>query len=726
MSSDDELRMPVLSDWANKVLEANSPRKRGPPAGDPADQSSHDLDHGGGQGFSIHRFTDTRGDNHNYKSDILTLHTAVTSPVYTPEAVSKVPPARTASQPQLPSLEPSVHERKRKLLFDTHSIGAAKRKPEDMENRTPGLDKLPDVSRPMLDLGSRSLRSKSDDSQESLAERRTSGNAYCLGANASIDLSRSPQGSKGGRAQSLGELEFARESEKLEQERRERDKIRVERDRKIQEEQLRRERERLNNIQLEVRDRESKRVQERPPSTRLSERQEPKSMALELKRAAVPAAATSWIDQERADNQGIDIEALGTRDRERNRERERERERGSDDQFKQERSDYYNGSAINYIPQRPAPQAPVVARKKGQIIVNNKAYQRLEIIGKGGSSKVYKVRADVPGSRSSSSSHGGAHNLVYAIKRVTFDEVDESIKKGFRGEIDLLKRLRNEPRVVQLIDCEIMGDAVYLVMECGEIDLAHVLDARLQAGVPLDVSFLRYYGTEMFKCLEAVHKMEIVHSDLKPANFLLVKGMLKIIDFGIANLVPEYTANIHRDMQIGTPNYMAPEALLDVSHLSGSQMRGNGPAAAARQQQQQFKFKIGKPSDVWSCGCILYQIVYGQPPYAHYRGSQRLVAIMNPTVAINYPRNGIGSVRVPREALELIQGCLNREPPRRWTVGDALQSSFVNAHTVDQRFIRSLVNHAVKYGAEKGPLVDRAKVDELASGVWQSIGSDDK
>lgn len=43
--------------------------------------------------------------------------------------------------------------------------------------------------------------------------------------------------------------------------------------------------------------------------------------------------------------------------------------------------------------------------------------------------------------------------------------------------------------------------------------------------------------------------------------------MLKIIDFGIANVVPDYTSNVHRDTQIGTPNYMAPEALLDASHV---------------------------------------------------------------------------------------------------------------------------------------------------------------
>jgi serine/threonine-protein kinase TTK/MPS1 len=67
----------------------------------------------------------------------------------------------------------------------------------------------------------------------------------------------------------------------------------------------------------------------------------------------------------------------------------------------------------------------------------------------------------------------------------------------------------------------------------------------------------------MLEAVHAIHQQKIVHSDLKPANFILVQGALKLIDFGIAKAIPNDTTNIQRDIQIGTLNYMSPEAIKD-------------------------------------------------------------------------------------------------------------------------------------------------------------------
>lgn len=53
-----------------------------------------------------------------------------------------------------------------------------------------------------------------------------------------------------------------------------------------------------------------------------------------------------------------------------------------------------------------------------------------------------------------------------------------------------------------------------------------------------------------------------MHSDLKPANFLVVEGQLKLIDFGIAKAIQSDTTSIARENQVGTLNYMSPEAIL--------------------------------------------------------------------------------------------------------------------------------------------------------------------
>lgn len=54
----------------------------------------------------------------------------------------------------------------------------------------------------------------------------------------------------------------------------------------------------------------------------------------------------------------------------------------------------------------------------------------------------------------------------------------------------------------------------------------------------------------MLEAVEVIHNEKIVHSDLKPANFVLVKGRLKLIDFGIANAIANDTTNIQRENQV--------------------------------------------------------------------------------------------------------------------------------------------------------------------------------
>lgn len=86
------------------------------------------------------------------------------------------------------------------------------------------------------------------------------------------------------------------------------------------------------------------------------------------------------------------------------------------------------------------------------------------------------------------------------------------------------------------------------LMECGETDFSSLLDE--QRGKPLNMSFVALYWQQMLEAVQAVHEQKVVHSDLKPANFVLVKGRLKIIDFGIAKAIANDTVNIQRDVQV--------------------------------------------------------------------------------------------------------------------------------------------------------------------------------
>ena len=292
-------------------------------------------------------------------------------------------------------------------------------------------------------------------------------------------------------------------------------------------------------------------------------------------------------------------------------------------------------------------------KKRSHMIVNGKVFTQMGKIGKGGSSDVYCVMAE--------------NYKTFALKRVKLEDCDESAVRGFKGEIDLLKRLTDVERVVRLFDWELNEEKQELsvLMEKGDTDLNRILTLRLNGNeAKFDGAFTRYHWREMLECVLAVHDHDIVHSDLKPANFLLSQGRLKLIDFGIANAIDtDNTVNVHRDSHVGTPNYMSPESITDT----------NAPQPGQHGAAHVKDMRIGKASDVWSLGCILYQMTYGRPPFAHISNQLgRIMAITNPNHAISFPETGVGGVAVPPALRGTLRKCLARDPTLRPTIPQLL------------------------------------------------------
>ncbi|CAM9542147.1 unnamed protein product [Sphacelaria rigidula] len=110
------------------------------------------------------------------------------------------------------------------------------------------------------------------------------------------------------------------------------------------------------------------------------------------------------------------------------------------------------------------------------------------------------------------------------------------------------------------------------------------------------------------------------------------------------------TVNVYTESQTGTLNYMAPEAFQDM---------GSGAIDPATGKKKAV-MKLGRSSDVWSLGCILYQMAYGQAPFSHVRPMVlKYQAITSPEFVIEFPDLGDESL------VETLRGCLTRDPPAR-------------------------------------------------------------
>jgi serine/threonine-protein kinase TTK/MPS1 len=315
-----------------------------------------------------------------------------------------------------------------------------------------------------------------------------------------------------------------------------------------------------------------------------------------------------------------------------------------------------NNNAIKKQPSSSKPAVKAGFREDDQhIVVNGARYAKLECIGQGGTCKVYKVVSQ--------------KRKIMALKRIRLQGKQKETVDGFIDEIKLLKKLRGKDNIVQIVDAEVCQreGLILVVLEFGEIDLAKMLNKRERQRAELghaqlvDDNFMRLYFEQMVEAVKTIHEARIVHSDLKPANFLFVEGTLKLIDFGIAkaishNQAPNHT-NIVRDHQVGTINYMSPEAIL------------NGQKSAYGDIQS-----VGRASDIWSLGCILYQMAYGHTPFSKINGLvQKLHAITDPNHSIEFPPLPMKNDHL----IDLMKRCLERRVENRIEISDILRHAYL-------------------------------------------------
>ena len=182
-----------------------------------------------------------------------------------------------------------------------------------------------------------------------------------------------------------------------------------------------------------------------------------------------------------------------------------------------------------------------------------------------------------------------------------------------------------------------------------------------------------------------------------------VQGRLKLIDFGIARAIKNDTTNIYRDTQIGTLNYMSPEAIRD---------SGAGPPQPSGKRRPTMK--VGRASDVWSLGCILYQMVYGKTPFGDLHLYAKLQAITDARHAISTPAN---TPLATPDALDCVRGCLEREPSQRLEISALLCHAFLDPRS--SKITSAQIQKAVHDALSKQDC--KVDADKLAKDVSASL-----
>ncbi|XP_063234762.1 uncharacterized protein LOC134537834 isoform X2 [Bacillus rossius redtenbacheri] len=281
------------------------------------------------------------------------------------------------------------------------------------------------------------------------------------------------------------------------------------------------------------------------------------------------------------------------------------------------------------------------------LVVKGKRYNVLSKLGSGGSSVVYQVLDPISSS-------------FFAVKCVRLPVEQEATTRGYINEIKLLQQLQDNDCVITLHDFELVSEqeVLYVVMEKGDTDLSKLIRECSKKRKKLSVPMIVYYWTEMLNAVKCIHDHGIVHSDLKPANFLLVCGRLKLIDFGIASSVQSDMTSVLKDSFTGTLTYMSPESMICSSGSQGSK-----------------KYKVSYRSDVWSLGCILYSFIYGRTPFQHIEQMHmKIAAIMNPETRISFPADE----RIPRVLMETLKRCLVYDSKKRPTIAELLAVPYIS------------------------------------------------
>ncbi|HEX3186478.1 MAG TPA: protein kinase [Pyrinomonadaceae bacterium] len=212
----------------------------------------------------------------------------------------------------------------------------------------------------------------------------------------------------------------------------------------------------------------------------------------------------------------------------------------------------------------------------------------------------------------------------------------------------------NHPNILTIYEIDEIDSEHFIATEFVD---GYTLRDRIRMGA-LNASDALDIGIQIASALNATHSVGIIHRDIKPDNIMLRHdGIVKVLDFGLAKLTPERQSQNETDSMAPTQHFFKTEVgvvMGTAQYMSPEQARG---------------FEVDARTDIWSLGCVLYEMIAAQQPFHASTTVDVMSGILSREPASLLPYLAEG----PREYDRIVSRALRKDREERYqTVKDLL------------------------------------------------------
>lgn len=293
-------------------------------------------------------------------------------------------------------------------------------------------------------------------------------------------------------------------------------------------------------------------------------------------------------------------------------------------------------------------------------------------------------------------------NQRVAIKFLLPEMLDrEELVARFLREAKAMVGLHGE-HAVKVYDVGTLDTgSPYMVME---LLRGNDLDEELEVRGPLEVDEGIHYFLQACEAIAEAHRIGIVHRDIKPSNLFLARRpdgsrIVKVLDFGISKLLADEAQREHDNKlttttaMLGSPQYMSPEQVRSAKDVDGR-------------------------SDIWSLGCVLYEMLANVPPFA----AQTVSAVSAMIVADEPPSLQLLRGDVPPGLNDVVMRCLAKDRVKRFQTVAGLAEALSpfaasRSHNAIERVVR--ISRAPRYESSFPPPIGGA--DDVPTRAGQRL-----